>query len=246
MRLNKFYNYFHKNSQIQKKLIKSNNLTYLLCINSLSKYINNENKLKVLDYGCGSGTLTYYLASKGHIITGTDISDKILKINEISAQVIGVKSRCTFINARKLNNKKYLNFFDLVICSEVIEHIKDDNRLIRRLYKLLKKTGILYLSTPSVNAPLYRMGLLSNFDKNVGHLRRYSKMDIEKILLNNKFHIIKIEKAEGILRNILFTSPKFNIFIKFIRGYLSVIFTAIDNIAVNICGESNYIAIAKK
>lgn len=247
MNLQAFYNRFHHGkSHIQKKIINRNNFTYILCIKYLSRYIKNKH-LKILDFGCGSGTLSYYLASKGNLVIGTDISNDAIKMNLISAKYVGVEDNCHFISINNLFNKnKFKNYFDMIICSEVIEHVKNDKGLIKKLNSLMKPKGILYVSTPSNNAPLYRMGLLSKFDEKVGHLRRYNYLSLEKLLHECNFKILQIHKVEGILRNSLFTNNYLGFLIKFIRGYISHLVMLIDSVTVRLFGESNFIVIAQK
>lgn len=42
------------------------------------------------------------------------------------------------------------DFFDAVVCNEVIEHIFDTDRLVKELYRVLKPGGMLILSTPNL------------------------------------------------------------------------------------------------
>lgn len=57
MGLINFYNNFHKKSVAQNKLISEDNITYRLVISVLNKFATRKN-MKVLDYGCGEGTLS--------------------------------------------------------------------------------------------------------------------------------------------------------------------------------------------
>lgn len=57
MGLINFYNNFHKKSAAQNKLIFEDNFTYRLVISVLNKFATRKN-MKVLDYGCGKGTLS--------------------------------------------------------------------------------------------------------------------------------------------------------------------------------------------
>lgn len=40
------------------------------------------------------------------------------------------------------------NFFDVIICSHVLEHIKDDRKAIHELFRVLKQKGIAFLQVP--------------------------------------------------------------------------------------------------
>ena len=63
----------------------------------------------------------------------------------------------------------------------MIEHIKNDKKEILKAFKSLKKGGYLVINVPAFQH------LYSNFDKDVGHFKRYNKKDFEKIFKNLKF-----------------------------------------------------------
>ena len=77
---------YHIKTTAQKKIIDDKNFTYRLLIKVLSKKINTK-KLKVLDIGCGAGTICFYLANKGHDVTGIDISQKAINECRVSAKI---------------------------------------------------------------------------------------------------------------------------------------------------------------
>ena len=56
--------------------------------------------------------------------------------------------------------------------ADVLEHIKDDKRIVKKLNKTLKKNGFILITVPS-----YKI-LFSKKDLILGHYRRYSKTEI--------------------------------------------------------------------
>jgi 2-polyprenyl-3-methyl-5-hydroxy-6-metoxy-1,4-benzoquinol methylase len=105
-------------------------------------------KLKVLDIGCGNGNISRYIGSKGHLVTGIDISksaiDKAIELNEM-------KNVAFFnISAENLNSNQK---FDLIICSEVIEHLNIPENVISTLKNLLKHKGVLIVTVPNGFGP---------------------------------------------------------------------------------------------
>lgn len=146
---------FHESTSIQKKIINEKNFTYRIIFNVLNKYIR-KNK-KILDVGCGSGTLSLNLASKGNKVLGIDISGKAIAACRESARIIGLNNaefkRMDFPN--DIPKAK----FDYIICCEVIEHLKNDELALEKIFSVLNKNGIAIISTPSENAPLYKLGM---------------------------------------------------------------------------------------
>ena len=74
-------------------------------------------------------------------------------------------------------------------------------KLYRDIRSVLKPNGLLVITTPSLNAPLYRLGLLNRFDKEVGHLRRYTLSNLISLVENNGYKVIQSGRHEGVLRN---------------------------------------------
>ncbi|MDP1743517.1 MAG: class I SAM-dependent methyltransferase [Candidatus Amesbacteria bacterium] len=236
-----FYDNFHHGIKIQKKVIPSNNFTYRHTIATLAPLISG-NKKTILDYGCGVGTIDFYLASKGCSVLGVEMSKKAIDACNASSEAIGVSTLAKFDSI----NKKISRTFDIVICSEVIEHVPKDMNLLIKLSKNLKKGGDLVVTTPSVNSPLYRLGLANEFDKRVGHLRRYNSEDLANQIKSIGFKINNQKKEEGILRNSLFLFPFLGWIIRFLKGPLSDIVTFIDDLLVVIFGESDIVIVAQK
>ncbi len=236
------YNEFHTVTLSQTKVIKSNNFTYKTIVRVIDNFIGLSKN--ILDIGSGAGTLCLYYASKGYQVMGIDISGKAIRSATKSAEYLQLEN----VKFRKMNypnripNKK----FDFIIFSEVIEHLNNDDTAMKTIGKLLKKEGIVLISTPSKNAPLYRWGLTKNFDRKVGHLRRYSIKELEVLCVKNGLDVIYIKKTEGILRNFLFINPIASKFIRFIKYFISDIIAFIDNATIPFLGESNIIMVARK
>lgn len=240
---NRLYEKYHSKLRFQKRIISKNNFTYRTIISILARFFLE--KKHVLDLGCGSGTIDFYLASKGVNVVGVDISENALKIASSNAVFLGVSDKTIFLNIDypKMSPK---GKYDLVICSEVLEHLKDDGLAVKKIYSLLKKDGKAVISVPLNTAPLYKIGLLVDFDREVGHLRRYSSERLVEMLSRNGFKVIYKEYCEGALRNFLYTNKYAGRLIRFIRGPLSDLVTFIDNLFLKIFGASNVYVVVKK
>lgn len=240
----KFYNTYHKKNDRYQGVVSENNFTYFLLLWYLKfVLLDIKAKAKALDVGCGVGTLAFYLASKGFDVTGVDVSSRAVEIakGNILSKELHVDFQLGDVSKLKTKEK-----YDLVICTEVVEHIEDDLAFVKSIYKQIAPKGYLFLSTPSVNAPLYRLGMLKKFDDEVGHLRRYTEESITELVSKSGFEVIESAKAEGILRNSLFTIKPFGQLIRFIKGPLVPIFHFFDYLSLLLFGESDLIVIARK
>jgi 2-polyprenyl-3-methyl-5-hydroxy-6-metoxy-1,4-benzoquinol methylase len=240
---NTLYQEFHRSTSTQNKIISRNNFTYRLILDVAEKYLTKDKK--VLDIGCGSGTLCYYFANKGNKTLGIDTSENAIKVCKESTRKLGLTKRCDFV-VMKFPNQIPEGKFDFVIFTEVIEHLKDDDKALAVINGSLNTDGLMLLSTPSSNAPLHRLGLTKHFDKRVGHLRRYKLEELEALCLKNGFKIVYRKKVEGILRNFLFIDSKAGKLVRFVKLSISDLVTFLDNLLIPIFGESNLIVIAQK
>jgi len=236
------YKQFHKETKSQLRLINENNFTYKLILQVLNRYLKNNQK--ILDIGSGAGTLALYCGFKINQVVGVDISTQAVKSANESAVQIGLNN--VSFKVMKFPEEYPSEKFDLIICTEVIEHLEDDLKALKVIYKLLKPNGIAIVSTPSLNAPLYRIGLATDFDKRVGHLRRYTMESLRKLSKQAGFKIVSSSKQEGIIRNSLFILPHLGELIRFIKFGLVDVVTFIDNISVKLFGESQLFIILKK
>lgn len=237
------YERYHSPARLQKRIIDERNFTYRHLIRILRPFLSSCKT--ILDTGCGVGTIDFYLASQEKEVVGIEVSKKALETARTNAQLFGLEKKIKF---RQMNFPKEApsEKFDLIICSEVLEHLEDDRSAASSMYNLLKKGGVAVISVPSQNAPLYKLGLLKDFDKEVGHLRRYTEQEISTVFRKAGFRIDSIEKTEGILRNFLFTNKTAGKLIKFIRWRISDLVTALDNLTIPIFGESQIFVVAGK
>lgn len=239
-----FYETFHKHSNFSRKIINKNDFVYKTTLKILEDYAKEAKK--IIDIGCGVGSVDLYLGSMGKNVLGIDVSKKAVQIARKDSLYLNLEEKVRF-QVSEFPKKLPKGKFDVVICSEVLEHINDDYLAVRAARELLKDNGFLIASSPSDNAPLYKLGLLNKFDKNVGHIRRYSEDSFKKLFEKSGFDVLKVEKTEGIIRNFLFTNSFGGFLIKFIKRYpLSGIVTFLDNITVPIFGESDLYLIARK
>lgn len=235
---------YHKKTQKQLRTISPNNFTYRILLPQIEKYLNKKTT-SILDIGCGAGTLCLYLANKQYQTLGVDISQKAINQCQMSARALGLQKKARFVSGNFLT-KKFFQKFDLVIFTEVIEHLENDKLALKKIHSLLNKNGVLILSTPSQNAPLYKLGLLKKFDREVGHLRRYKMEELTQIIKDQGFKIVDTNKSEGIVRNFLFTNPIAGKSVRIINKFGGSFVTFIDNISFKLFGESQLFIVAKK
>lgn len=237
------YQKYHSKSRLQRRVISENDFTYRNIINSISRYLVKGKKM--LDIGSATGTLCFYFASKGLLVEGIELSKNAFKYANLNRANLGVKN-VNFVNSSIEKFQTYKKY-DIVTCFEVLEHLVDDVAALKKIRTMMGSNSVLVISVPSKNAPLYKFGFLNEFDKKVGHLRRYSDDEIKNILLTSGFKIIKLIKSESILRNILYTNKLFDPIIKITKfNMINNLLTNMDKFILKIFGESQIIITSKK
>ncbi len=244
-----FYNKYHEKNGKFFAVIRKNDLTYFYILPVIERalrelHMKSFDNVNVLDVGCGVGTLAFYLANKGCAVDAFDISSSAIAICKEFKSYSGMKN-IQFYN-RNVSNLTTKNKYDLVLCTEVIEHIPDDKQFLKSVSKLMKKNGFLVLSTPSLHAPLYRLGFLKKFDTEVGHLRRYEMEGLVSLIEKSGFKVVETRKVESIFRNSFFTFHGLGFFLKFVKGPLVQVFHVIDRCCTALFGESDLIILAQK
>ena len=134
---------------------------------------------KILDVGCGSGHTIQYLKSKGF------------------ENIIGIDNSSTFVDKYAyVADATYIPFkkesFDVVLCLDVLEHMKDDSLVSSAILNVLKKEGVLILTVPAFNF------LWNNHDIINNHFRRYNSIEV-KSLFNNGVRTVKLTYWNSIL-----------------------------------------------
>lgn len=236
------YEVFHSGTKKQTRIISDNNFTYRNIIKIVNKFIKTPQK--ILDVGCGAGTMSLYLANKGNDVVGIDISHKAIKAGKESAKYLGLTN--ISFGVMEFPQETPKEKFDIITCFEVLEHLEKDSLAIRKIFSLLNPGGFVFFSVPSLNAPLNRLKLTKDFDRNVGHLRRYLKEDLTKMIKNQGFDVVETSSTEGIIRNFLFVNPYAGKLVRFIKFFISDIVTFIDDLSLPVFGYSNFFIIAKK
>ncbi len=136
-----------------ERLIPENNIGQAFYYEHLTRYnfATQFSKSKtVLDIACGTGYGSQLLSTKGEAIKviGIDISKNAIEFSKKYYQ----EDNINFLidDAQTLTSQSD-DSFDLIVSFETIEHINYPEKFIKQTKRLLKKDGILIISTPNAN-----------------------------------------------------------------------------------------------
>ena len=157
------------------------------------RVLKNFHKLKpgkVLEIGCGPGTISNELGEMGFDCLAVESSQKAFDI----AKYVNEKSRNVEIS-KKLPAKK--SEYDVLMAFEVLEHIEKDRDILQDWSKYILPDGLLVLSVPA------HMSKWGDTDVWAGHYRRYEKKELISLLENTGFEIVKFESYGFPLSNLI-------------------------------------------
>jgi len=124
-----------------------------------------------LEVGSGHGSVTQHLA-RGRRFVATDLSDQCLAV---------LRSRFADwpnVEVRRMDLREIdiEETFDSTIIINLLEHIRDDSGALRALSERLNPGGACLIYVPALN------WLYGDFDRDVGHYRRYSKRRLAAVV----------------------------------------------------------------
>ena len=138
---------------------------------------------RVLEIGSGTGNITKFLLDR-ELIIATDVEPKYLTFLRNTFEKYR-KFIIEHLDISEAEIERYRSFhIDSVICFNVLEHIKQDETALRRIFNLLEPGGRLLLLVPS------HPWLYGSIDKHLGHHRRYGKRELENKLEAVGFKVV--------------------------------------------------------
>lgn len=158
---------------IQKYLVNNFLKTLFLCIDNLKIK-------KVLDAGCGEGfVLSEFKKRKiGDYLEGIDFSEEALNTGKKLFPYLSLKKGDIY------NMPYENNTFDIVICTEVMEHLKEPEKVMDEVVRVSKKYCL--FSVP--NEPLFMISNLlrgkniSMLGNDIDHVQHWSSRDFESMI----------------------------------------------------------------
>jgi 2-polyprenyl-3-methyl-5-hydroxy-6-metoxy-1,4-benzoquinol methylase len=101
---------------------------------------------QILDVGCGMGTLSFYLAQKGAVVTGIDLSKNSIEFCKKESENRGLDIEFREMNAQVPNFED--KSFDIIVGSRIIHHLPDLELFFKECKRLLKKKGNIVFIEP--------------------------------------------------------------------------------------------------
>jgi ubiquinone/menaquinone biosynthesis C-methylase UbiE len=184
---------------------------YLLreCLNQ-SKPPKNKS---ALDAGCGYGFTSQVLFRKGYAVNAVDNNPQ--RLNAASDIAKSLNCQINFIYGSMYHLPFPDDNFDLVVCFEVLEHLKNDLKALREINRVVTQNGLVIISFPGVEKEgkwlIKYHHIKSGYNLNqINQLAAKSGFNIKKILTYNNtklglalYHFYSLTQNFPLLASIL-------------------------------------------
>jgi len=141
---------------------------------------------RVFEAGCGTGTITRFLARRRRVVAVDYDRHYVELLKERYADRSNVR-----LESLDLVAPEWPDFAeercDTVVCMNVLEHVSSDGYVLRRFYELLQPGGRVVLLVPA------HANLFGTLDRALGHYRRYSRGPLRKTLEESGFELERIQ-----------------------------------------------------
>ena len=170
-----YYDKYHSTNPIVKWMMKGFK-------NDISELMNVAGKkfCQICETGCGEGEISSFIKEmyQNAEIDAFDISERVIA---------------------EANEKHILNKgrYDLVICSEVLEHLEDPEQALKNIKELCNENGFILLSVPK--EPIWRICNMArgkywkDFGNTPGHIQHWTKREFCRMVANNGMKIISVK-----------------------------------------------------
>uniref|UniRef100_A0A8D0L218 Ubiquinone biosynthesis O-methyltransferase, mitochondrial n=1 Tax=Sphenodon punctatus TaxID=8508 RepID=A0A8D0L218_SPHPU len=119
--------------------------------------------IKILDVGCGGGLLTEPLGRLGASVTGIDPQEDSIRTAEAHKSFDPVLAERIKYKSCSLEDtvEEATETFDVIVASEVVEHVADLEMFIKCCYEVLKPEGSLFITTINKTQLSYLLGIIA-------------------------------------------------------------------------------------
>jgi SAM-dependent methyltransferase len=220
----RYWKYIQLASSSKKPLDKLSEVeeTYWSVKTALSNHIKDKKSAKILEIGSGLGYLTYSLYREGYDVLGIDLSKAAVSQAEKS---FGNHYLCADIFDFVRGNE---SAYDVVVMTEVIEHVENPQAFMLAIKQLLKHNGLAIITTPnksfypedivwgtelppvhcwwfsetSMNFMAKQLGMSVSFLDFKGFYRKHPLVVRTDVLRNGQLHCVKLDENGQLLDEI--------------------------------------------
>jgi 2-polyprenyl-3-methyl-5-hydroxy-6-metoxy-1,4-benzoquinol methylase len=156
---------------------------YNTLLDKFDKYRNTNN---LIDVGCGGGFFLVAAKKRGWNVFGTEFAEEAISI----CSGKGIQMTKSPLDAANYKNE----YFDVITSFEVIEHINNPRPELASYHKILRRGGVVYVTTPNFNS-ISRdiVGSRWSVIEYPEHLSYYTKRTLSEVFTNSDFSLLEMD-----------------------------------------------------
>ncbi len=161
--------YIESTSMIIQKRLRRANQYNLWIYESIAPYLGD----RILDIGCSVGNIVaLFYNQPRELVVGVDIEEAALRViqrrlgSEGTFQALQISTQSYALRAFRDNS------FDTITCLNVLEHVEDDRKCLKEMWRVVNHRGHVILYVPAFR---FLMGTMDRAD---GHFRRYTRTEL--------------------------------------------------------------------
>jgi 2-polyprenyl-3-methyl-5-hydroxy-6-metoxy-1,4-benzoquinol methylase len=161
-------------------------------LSNLQAYRNHQCG-KLLDIGCGQGELLQEAEAIGYEVTGVEFSQHAADVAQKNIR----NGNVLVGNIEQLSLQ--VHSFDVVVSTDVIEHLRNPREHLEAIHKLLKPGGVLMMVTISLDSWTAQWFRHRWMEFKIEHLTYFSNNALQSLLLHSGFRQLRTEAAQKTL-----------------------------------------------
>lgn len=172
--------------EAQKLINPKNKLHYEKILPTLEAFLPANSQRRFLDFGCGSGTFLEVADRGGFDVVGLELSRGLAELVE---KTHGFEVFQGLIDDPGFAGRK----FDLIVSTQVFEHLLDPKRALESLREHLDRPGLLLLEVPNLDHVRERLKRGSTM--NDSHLFYFNAQSMSRMLRDCGFEVVRVEQG---------------------------------------------------
>ena len=151
----------------------------------ISRYVKTGT---ILDIGCGRGLFLDVMRRGGWQTLGTEFNEKTASY---AIKTYGLK----VLSGDIIQYKLLPESLDVININQVLEHLKNPDKILEESFRLLRKGGVLIISVPDLRSPQFTIGKKNWFLLDLPfHLFHFTEEGLSELLRKNQFKVKYIKR----------------------------------------------------
>ena len=165
---------------------------------AVMQLVKNSKAKTFVEVGCGAGDLSFRLCEMGLKGYGIDFSAEAIKIASEKMRKYIENGQYQLIQGDIFAIESQGIKVDLGLSMMVMEHVQDDTLFLKKIQKVIQPGGHILVAVPG------RRDRWCFEDETVGHLRRYDREDLQKVMAQSGMDNVVVWSVAVPVANILF------------------------------------------